>query len=204
MGHPLLMTRPLLTLLLLCLPVCGQSDPAKLVVQGVRGAIATFTPVPEKDKAAILRASAELLSPHVTFRPDGTAASICTFSSRKHVEWKKLVVRSITLQHTSDADRLNGISGRYLAALSCEAHRSWDNKKNAWGQWYSSGFGFFPGALSFEFKDNRWTANESMLKHFQPGPGPSIAAPAPTARQPTPAPNPDGLPPGMTRAKKRP
>lgn len=191
----------LLTLLILSPAAFAQSNPTQLVEQGVRGAIATFTPVPEKDQAAILRAAAELLSHHVTFRPDGTASSICTFSSRKHIEWKKLVVTRITRQHTTEADRLNGITGRYLASLSCDGHRSWDNKKNAWGQWYATGYAFFPAALSFEWKDNRWNATESMIKHFQPGPGPSIAAPAPTTAKPAPPPGTDGLPPGMTRAK---
>ncbi len=161
----------------------------------MRGAIAGLMPVPKSDQSALLTATAELLAKHVTFRPDGTASSICTFSHRQHVEWQKLVVKHISLQSLNEADRLNGITKRYLVSLSCDAHRIWDNKTSTWSKWNSTGHLFFPSALIFDWNGTRWTAKPShMLKHFQPGPGPSIAAPKPTA-------DPRHLPPGMTRGK---
>jgi hypothetical protein len=182
-------------LFLILASASAQTGVGKLLEQGMLQAVAGFSPVPAKDKADVLTATATLLSKHVTFRPDGTAAAYYTRSGRLAVEWKKLVVRNITSQAVTEADRLNGISRRYLVSLGCDAHRSWDTKSTAWGQWYAIGNVTFPAAISFEWINGAWTARESsQLKYFSPGPGPSIAEPKREGKD-------AGLPPGMTRGR---
>lgn len=182
-------------LLIIAAHASAQNDAGKLFVQGIQGALAGLTPVPEQDQTAVMKTTAELLAKHVTFRPDSTASAVCTFSGRQQVEWKRLAVRSVTAQPVTEADRLNGISKRYLVSLSCEAHRSWDAKTNGWGQWYPINNVLFPSAINVEWKGGKWVAVESdMIKHFIPGPGPSTVAPKP-------APKSDDLPPGMTRGR---
>lgn len=185
---------------LLTIVLDAQTDLTKLLAEGMKGAIKTFEPVPAADKKAILTATATLLARHVTFRPDGTASSYqASGSSRRPVEWKRLVVRRITAQATNEADRLNGISKRYLVSLGCDAHRTWDSEGNRWNQWHAIGNPAFPSAFVFEWKGNAWTARESsQIKFFTPGPGPSIAAPkAPAAKRTG---KDADLPPGMSRA----
>ena len=136
-----------------------------------------------------------VLSKHLTFRPDGTTSAVCIPSGRQQVEWKKFVVRSIQAQQVTEADRLNGISKRCVVCFSCDAHRSWESKKNEWGQWYPIGYMLFPGAINIEWKGGKWVAIETdQLKYFSPGPGQSVIAPKPGG-------NSQGLPPGMTRGK---
>ena len=171
----------------------AQSDVSKLLVQGAANAMKVFETVPEKDRTAILTATAELLKKHVTFRPDGTASAICIPNSKQHVEWKRLVLRSISPQSINEADRLNGISKRYFVSLGSDAHRTWDTKTKSWGKWHSVGHVLFPGGISIEWKGEKWTAVETdQMKYFTPGPGPSIAVPKTTGKD-------AGLPPGMTR-----
>jgi hypothetical protein len=183
-------------LFLILASASAQSSAGKILEQGIRQAIAGVSPVPEAEKAAILKATTELLAKHVTFRPDGTASSYnTTGSSRRPTEWKNFVVARITAQAVTEADRLNGISKRYLVGFGCDAHRTWDTKANAWGQWYPIGNVTFPAAIAFEWKNGAWTAAESFqLKFFTPGPGAAIAEPKRSGDD-------AGLPPGMTRGK---
>ena len=187
--------RIFLSLLMSIAIVSAQSDVGKILGRGVVDEIAGLTPVPEADKSELLEATALLLRKHVTFRPDGTASSIHTFSERQHVDWKGLVVKFITTQAVNDADRLNGVSKRYAVSFSCDAHRSWDLKTNAWGQWLPIRSVIFPAGLTFELKASQWTAAPSFqLSHFIPGPGPSVADPKSQPAQTS------GLPPGMTKS----
>jgi hypothetical protein len=173
----------------------AQGDVGKLLVQGAADAWKVFEPVPEMDKSAILTCTTGLLMKHITFRPDGTQSAICTFSGKQHVEWKRFVVRSISAQSVNEADRLNGISNRYLVGFGCDGHRSWDSKTNAWGKWYPLGHVMFPAGVTLEWKGGKWVAVETdQMKYFTPGPGPSIAVPKPSGKN-------AGLPPGMTRGK---
>jgi len=187
--------RPTILLLLLVASASAQSNAGKILEQGLKQTVAGLTPVPEKDKAAVLDATAALLAKHVTFRPDGTTSAYYTESGRRAVEWKNFVVRQITLQAVTEADRLNGISKRYLVGFGCDAHRSWDTKTNIWGQWYPIGNVTFPAGIYFEWKNEAWTAAESFqLKFFTPGPGPSNLESKTNPKS-------DGLPPGMSRSK---
>jgi hypothetical protein len=174
--------------------VCGQNDVSKLLSQGLGGAMAAFEPVSQTDQKAILSETAEALAKHVTFRPDGTASSVCARLGKKHVEWRRLVVRSITKQPVTDADRLNGITRRFMVGLSCDAHRTFDSKTNRWGEWLNSGYILFPSGLEFEWKKGGWVLKSQSLEGFTPGPGPSIADRKRDAG--------DGsLPPGMMKGK---
>ncbi len=180
---------------LLVTAVSGQTNVTKLLEQGLKGAAATLTPLPDAEKKEVLTATATLLAKHVTFRPDGTASSTYHGSSQWPVEWRKLVVRTITKQAVSDADRLNGVTRRYLAGLACEACRDWKPGTSAWSEWRQFGFVQFPSTITVEEKNGVLTAHgNTQLPKFSPGPGPSIMdKQAPTKN--------DGLPPGMTRMK---
>ena len=179
----------------------GQSDAGKILEQAFRGAFAGLAPIPRQDQMEIANTMETVLAKHVTFRPDHTASAICIANGRQQVEWKNLAVKSIHKQALSDADGLNGISKRYFMALSCDAHRSWDSKTNAWGTWHAMGHVLFPSAITLELKNGVWTLPEgSQLKWFAPGPGAPIAAAQEPARQ---DPKSDGLPPGMTRVPAR-
>lgn len=186
----------LLPFLLICLATASaQTGTTQLLAQGLQQAVAGLTPVPAKDKDDILAATATLLSKHLTFRPDGTASAYHTQSGRRPVEWKNFVVSHISNQAITEADRLNGISKRYLVAFDCDAHRTWDTKKNAWGEWLPIGNVTFPAGIYFEWKNGAWTAKGSFqLKYFIPGPGPAIAVPKREGKD-------AGLPPGMTRGR---
>lgn len=174
--------------------VQGQSDVSKLLSQGLNGALAAFEPVAEADKKAILTSTAVVLAKHVTFRPDGTAATVCTKLGKTHLEWKRLVVRNITKQAVTDADRLNGITRRFQVSFGCDGHRTFDSKTNRWTEWMNIGYVLFPAGIEFEWKSGEWTLKSESLKGFSPGPGPSITDQKPAAKN-------AGLPPGMKRGK---
>lgn len=187
--------RVTILLLIIAAHASAQTDAGKLLAQGLQSALAGLAPVPEQDQAAVLKTTAELLAKHVTFRPDGDASAFYTESGRQPVEWKRLVVRSITALSVTEADRLNGITKRYLVAFGCDAHRTWDSKTNRWRDWLPIGNVTFPPAIYLEWKNGKWApAEASRLKFFVPVPGPSTVDPKPTAKS-------DGLPPGMTRGR---
>ncbi len=189
------MKSPLILLVALTSSVLAQPDTSKLLEQGLRKAALGVTPVSAEEQSILLQATATLLAKHVTFRPDGSASSFFDFSIRQQVEWKNLVVKNISQQPVNEADRLNGITRRYFVAFSSDAHRTWDTKANTWQKWYPIGNPFFPAGFMFVWKNKQWTAEQTdQLKHFSPGPGPSIAAPRSTTES-------QNLPPGMTRGK---
>lgn len=186
---------PLLLLALASMSASAQTDAGKLLAEGLKQAVAGLTPVPEKDKAAVLAATTELLAKHITLRADGTATAYHTMSGRRPVEWRKFVVTKIMTNPVTEADRLNGITQRYLVAFGSEAHRTWDTKTNTWEQWRPNGTVTFPSAVAFEWKNGAWVARESaQLKFFVPGPGKSVMQPERTGKD-------ADLPPGMSRGK---
>jgi hypothetical protein len=182
-------------LLMTLVPAAAQIDVGKMISEGLQDMVVGLAPMPNTDKAEILKITADTLTKHMTFRQDGTASAICTASGRQPTEWKGFVVRHIQAQPVNEADRLNGTSKRYLVVFSCDAHRSWDSKKNSWGEWCPIGNVLFPAALNIEWKGGKWVAIETMqIKYFSPGPGLSVIAPKPDTKL-------QGLPPGMTRGK---
>jgi hypothetical protein len=186
---------PLLLIALGSVSAPAQTDAGKLLTQGLKQAAAGHAPVPEKDKAAILATTTRLLAKHITLRADGSASAYYTMSSRRTVEWRKFVVTNILTNPVTEADRLNGITKRYLVAFGSEAHRMWDTKTNTWGQWRPNGTVTFPAAVAFEWKGGAWVPRESaQLKFFVPGPGESVIRPERPGQD-------AGLPPGMSRGK---
>lgn len=187
------MRAPLL-LLLLASVASAQTNVSKCLEQGLKGAVATLTPVPDAEKREVLTATATLLSKHVTFRPDGTASSTYHRRSAWPVEWRKLVVRAIHKQAVSDADRLNGVTRRYHASLGSDACRDWKPQATGWSEWRTTGFIHFPSAITVEEKAGVLTARgNTELPKFMPGSGPSITEKQPAGKS--------DLPPGMTRMK---
>lgn len=185
-------------LLLALLPLHAQVDVSKSLEEGMRGVVTGLAPVAAEDKTAVLAATAAMLSKHVTFRQDGSASATCAAPGvKQQVEWRKLVVRSISNQTVTDADRLNGISRRIFVSLDCDAHRRWDARKNAWTEWFPVGNPIFPRGITVEWKSGAWMALESnQMKWFLPGPGlPSVT------REPIPKTKSPDLPPGMTRGR---
>ncbi|WP_265594413.1 hypothetical protein [Haloferula sp. BvORR071] len=183
-------------ILLLSSIASAQTNVSKMLEDGLKGAVATLTPLSAPEKTEVLTATATLLVKHVTFRPDGTASSTYYGKSQWPVEWRKLVVRSITKQSVSDADRLNGVTRSYLAGLSCDASRDWKPDTTAWSEWHATGFLYFPSAIIVEEKNGVLTAKgNAQLPNFSPGPGPSLMDKQASGAKS------DGLPPGMTRMK---
>lgn len=186
--------RTFLLSLLLASVASAQTNVQKVLEQGLKGAVATLTPVSAAEQQEVLTATAALLAKHVKFRPDGTASSTYHGSSQWPVEWRKLVVRSILKQRVTDADRLNGITRRYHTGLGFEACRDWRAKSSAWSEWRTTGFLYFPSAIIVEEKNGALTARgNDQLPKFSPGPGPSILEKQPAGKS--------DLPPGMTRGK---
>lgn len=187
--------RSLVLLLLLSSFAHGQNNVSKLLEEGLKGAVASLAPIPEEEKREVLTTVATLLSKHVTFRPDGTATSTYYDKAQWPVEWRKLVVRSISKQRVSDAERLNGVTRRYLAGLACDTCRDWRPGTMAWSEWRQTGFLYFPGTITVEERNGVLSASGNLkLASFMPGPGPSVMDKHAPAKK-------DGLPPGMTRMK---
>lgn len=191
------MTRPLL-LLLCVLPTLAsaQTNAAKILEQGLKQAVGLLKPLSDEERQAVLNATATLLTRHVTFRPDGTASATFHRDTPWPVEWRKLVVSGIHPRPVTDADRLNGITRRYLVALACDASRNWKPKATAWSEWTPTGFLYFPSAITIEESGGALTAKgNAELPRFVPGPGPAIQEKQPAGKPSNP------LPPGMTRGR---
>ncbi len=185
----------LLCLLLVVSAASAQSDASKLIFRGFKQALVNISPVPDQDQQTILRETAAILSRHMTIAANGDASSICRFSGNRPAEWKKFAVNNITKQVVTEADTLNGIAKRYLVSFTCSAHRTWDSKANAWGQWYPIGNVLFPAAIYLELKGGKWiNPNTTQLDYFSPAGG------APSTSHPVQG-NSSGLPPGMTRGR---
>jgi hypothetical protein len=182
-------------LLVLASMASAQTNIHKVLEQGLKGAIATLSPISAAEQKEVIAATATLLAKHVNFRPDGTASSTYNGTSAWPVEWRRLVVSSISKQPVSDADRLNGVTRRYYAGISCDACRDWKPRATGWSEWRQIGFILFPSAIVVEEKNGVLTARgNTQLPNFAPGPGPSILEKQPPGRK-------GDLPPGMTRMK---
>lgn len=146
-------------LLMIPATASAKNSASNLLERGMIQAVAGMAPVPAQDKSEVLAATADVLSKHLTFRTDGTASAFYTQSGRRPVEWKGFVIRHITHQAVTEADRLNGITNRCLVSFGCDAHRSLDSKTNARGEWFPIGNVTFPSALYFEWKNGAWAAS---------------------------------------------
>jgi len=186
-------------LLMLATAVSAQTSANKILERGLAQAVAGMTPVPPKEKAEILNFTGQLLARHMTFRTDGTASAFHSLTTRRAVEWKGFTVKHITAQAVTEADRLNGISKRYLVGFACDAHRTWDTKTNNWGEWHAIGNPMFPSGIFVEWKDGAWSVKDtSRLKHFTPGLGAAVRTPVAASKRTG---KDADLPPGMSRGR---
>lgn len=187
--------RILLFSLCLATTAVSQTPITRILEQGLKDAANTFKPVSAAEKLEVLTATAALLAKHVTFRPDGTASATFHLGKAQPVEWRKLVVDAIHPEALTDADRLNGITRRYHASLSCDASRSWQPATNAWSEWRPVGVLLFPSAIVIEEKNRVLIARgNDQLPKFMPGPGTSLLQKQPSGNR-------NDLPPGMTRGR---
>lgn len=186
--------KPLLILALIGSCATAQTDTSKLIALGVETVLKDLQSVPQREKDEIIGVTAETLSKHLTFRPDGTVSSICTSLGRQHVEWKRLVVNHLISQPVTDADRLNGITDRYLVSFSCDGHRTFNSKTSRWSEWKSVGYTLFPAGVTCERRQGKWLIPGDSFKAFSPGPGPSVTA----SKTPSSV---RELPPGMSRTQ---
>ena len=184
------MRHPFLLLLLSCAPAAAQSGDrvTQMLVQGLEHTIAGITRVPEVEQRMVVGECAKLLQRSVSFRPDGTAASIDRGLGRNvHIEWRKLAIKSVNKSPLSAADRANGISRSYLAVLGCEASRTWNQKANAWSDWHNSGYLLFPSAIIVKEINGAIVTSAPRIETFSPGGGGN---------------SPQGGPPGIYRRSK--
>jgi len=183
------MLRPLVILLLAALPAGAQDNSvARILKDGVKQAAASLSSLPREEQEEVGKVGMTALGRSVSFRSDGTASAIGRGTGRDlHIEWKNLRVNRITKSALTAADGENGITGRYVVSLSCDASRHWDKDANAWGPWRNAGYILFPSTLRVERLHGNLTVQAERLAGFIPGPG--AAAKAET-------------PPGMFRVQK--
>lgn len=157
-----------LLLLALALPLSaqvGKAAPAAPVE--VIDAASTMRLSEQKE---VLAASIALLGASLDFRGDGTARTthqVGNFSTR--IELMGLTVSQIVKASVSTEDRQKGISRRYIAYLTCKAHRLWDGPMVSWSEWRDKGYGFFPSSLIVEEIDGALTARAKRIEDFSPG-----------------------------------
>jgi hypothetical protein len=182
-------------LLAASLAAAAQTDVVDLLARGLRDAAAGLAPLPAAEEKKVLDTIRSRLEKHLAFRRDGTATATYRSSSNWHVEWRAFSVRRITPMAVSEADRLNGITRRYLVSLGGDAHRFWRPTATSWSPWHAGGFGYFPPALEVQESGGTLTIRQSdALDKFSPGPGDPV-------REKTTSKEKNPLPPGMTRGK---
>lgn len=162
----------ILLLVVSLLPACSRTASTKRQTQDARPKSFLGTPLAtEAEKADATKVVTSTLAQHVTFRPNGTASTIHSDPTRRHIEWMNLRMAEIHFQALTKADTLNGVAKRFLVSLQCDAHRVWDDKKSTWSEWKPINYLLFPSALSVELKSEAWIVDQAdRLKSFIPGP----------------------------------
>jgi hypothetical protein len=161
MKHALLF----LALLATALPLSAQGG--KTAPADATLATATMRLSEEKE---VLAASSALLAASVDLRDDGTARTtheIGQFSNR--VELRGLGISGIMKAPVSATDLQKGISRRYIARITCKAHRIWDGPMVAWSEWRENSYGFFPSSVIVEEINGTLRAHAHLLTNFSPG-----------------------------------
>ena len=122
------------------------------------------------EQREVTSASNALLAGSMDFRPDGTARTthqVGSFSTR--IELKGLTVHEIVKLPVTEADAAKGITRRYQAKLTCQAHRIWDGPMVAWSEWRENGYGFFPSTIVIEDVNGTLQASAKRIQDFSPG-----------------------------------
>jgi hypothetical protein len=141
--------------------------------------VADPAPVLRREKSEVVHATAALLAGSMDLRPDGTARTthqIGHFSTR--IELKGLAVREIVKLPVSADDTAKGVTRRFEAKLSCQAHRIWDGPMVSWSEWRESGYGFLPASIVVEEVWGTLQASAPRLQQFSPGIDGAITASA--------------------------
>lgn len=161
----------LLALLAIALPLSAQDQKIGVEAAPAAGAIRY------SEEQEVIAASSALLAASVDLREDGTARTthqIGQFSNR--IELKGLAIDGILRAPLSEADRKKGVSRRYIAHISCKAHRIWDGPMLTWSEWREKGYGFFPSSIVVEEINGALNAHAKRLTDFSPGIDSSMAA----------------------------
>ena len=122
------------------------------------------------EQREVTSASTALLAASMDLRPDGTARTthqVGSFSTR--IELKGLTVHEIVKLPVTEADAAKGLTRRYQAKLTCQAHRIWDGPMVAWSEWRENGYGFFPSTLVIEDVHGTLQASAKRIQDFSPG-----------------------------------
>ena len=168
MKHALLF----IALLATALPLSAQSEGT-----APAGATAAANTMRQTEEKEVLAASAALLASSVDLREDGSARTthqVGQFSNR--IELMGLGIAEIVKTPVSQADLQKGISRRYVARITCKAHRIWDGPMVAWSEWRENGYGFFPSAVVVEEINGALSAHAKRIHDFSPGIDSSMAA----------------------------
>ena len=122
------------------------------------------------EEKEVLAASSALLAASVDLRADGSARTthqIGKFSTR--IELMGLAVSKIEKKAPSTAEQQKGIARRYVAHLSCKAHRIWDAPMISWSEWRENAYGFFPSTVIVEEINGSLVARANRITDFSPG-----------------------------------
>lgn len=122
------------------------------------------------EEKEVLAASSALLAASVDLRADGSARTthqIGKFSTR--IELMGLSVSKIEKTAPSAAEQQQGIARRYIAHLTCKAHRIWDAPMVSWSEWRKNAYGFFPSTVVVEEIDGALVARATRINDFSPG-----------------------------------
>ena len=105
------------------------------LLTGLRGAFIAFAPVSEETSRKARTTAAELLAGYVDSRDGSSHAERTVGSTRVRMEMKGLRLTRVTKTALSRADRTNGIAERYLVAVACDMHRTFDSDTSSWSPW---------------------------------------------------------------------
>lgn len=111
--------------------------------------------------------------------PDGTARAthqLGNFATR--IELKGLAIHEIIKLPVSTEDLEKGVTRRYHAKITCQAHRIWDSPLVAWSEWRESSYGFLPGKIVIEETAGRLHAVTGRFNSFSPGIDGAMSPPA--------------------------
>jgi len=155
-----------------------------LSAQSVAGAtekvveiVTATSPMRTTEASEVFAVSAALVESSVALFADGTARSthqLGTFHSR--IELKGISFSEIVKTPLSEADKVKGVSRRYIARIKCTAHRIWDGPMVSWSEWRSGSYGFFPSAVIVEEIDGALRARANRIADFTPGIDESLAS----------------------------
>lgn len=136
------------------------------ILLGIRGALNTFSSVPDATASTVGKATSQLLMPYL--RPGLGSFYVQTEggSTGRWNEIKGLRFVRFTLGVVSQADQENHISERVIVSLECDRHRT-QLSVNSWDEWKNGSPSFFPTAIQMELRNGIWSGSSSLLQHLR-------------------------------------